>query len=68
MGNLLDGCNTSAKIRALMASRRVTQEEIATLLDFSQSTMVNRLTENRWDVKELETIAATYGVDKSDLI
>jgi transcriptional regulator with XRE-family HTH domain len=68
MGNLLEGCNTSEKIRALMASRRVTQTEMGELLGVSQATIINRFADNRWDVKELEAIAAKYGVDKSDLI
>lgn len=68
MGDLLEGCNTSGKIRALMASRDLNQGDLAKLLELSPATIVNRLDDNRWSVKELEKIAAEYGVNKADLI
>ena len=68
MDSLLEGCDTSAKLRAFMAARRITQVELASLLKVTRETIINRLTDNRWDVKELEIIATRYGINKSDLI
>ena len=68
MNNLLEGCNTSAKIKALIASRNHTQNDLAKLLELGASAIVYRITENRWDVKEVEKIAEHYGVTKQDLI
>jgi len=68
MSTLLDGCSTSSKIRALLASRGATQTDLSKLLGVSRETVINRLNDNRWDVKELETIAKAYGIEKQDLI
>jgi DNA-binding XRE family transcriptional regulator len=68
MNKLLEGCNTSAKIKALIASRNHTQNDLAKLLEIVPSAIVARITDNRWDVKELEKIADAYGVNKQDLI
>lgn len=68
MDNILEGCNTSAKIKALIASRDHTQNDLARLLDVGPSAIVSRIADNRWDVKEIEKIADAYGVRKQDLI
>ena len=68
MNNLLEGCNTSSKIKALIASRNHTQNDLAKLLEIGASAIVSRITDNRWDVKEIEAIAEHYGVSKQDLI
>jgi hypothetical protein len=60
MNGLLDGCNTSSKIKALI--------DLAKLLDLVPSAIGSRIADNRWDVKELEKIADAYGVSKQDLI
>jgi hypothetical protein len=68
MNGLLDGCNTSSKIKALIASRNHTQNDLAKLLDLVPSAIGSRLVDNRWDVKDIEKIAEAYGVNKQDLI
>ena len=68
MNGLLEGCNTSSKIKALIASRNHTQNDLAKLLNLVPSAIGVRIADNRWDVKELEKIADAYGVSKQDLI
>lgn len=67
MDSITEGLNTSGKINALMGSRKVTQKDLAELLGVTSETISNRLAANRWDVKDLDRIAAAYNVDVQDL-
>lgn len=69
MDSITEGLNTSGKINALMGSRtpKITQKDIAELLGVTSETISNRLAANRWDVKDLDRIAAAYNVDVQDL-
>ena len=68
MSSILEGCNTSSRIRALLASRKNSQDDLAKLFGVGRLTITLRLKQNSWSVKELEKIAEKYGVDKQDLI
>ena len=68
MNSLLKGLDTSGKIRAFMAARDLTQNDLATLLDCTRETIMNRFDANRWRVEDLKKIAKAYNVNPKDLI
>jgi transcriptional regulator with XRE-family HTH domain len=68
MDKILEGVDTSGKIKALMATRNLTQKDLATLLNVTGETISNRLAANRWDIKDLERLAKEYHLDTKDLI
>jgi len=68
MANLLEGLDTSAKIRGLIAAHQMTQAELGVLLNITRDTVLNHLAENRWDIKELNKIAEHFKIDTKDLI
>ena len=68
MNSILDGLDTSGKIKALMATRKVTQLELANVLGVTLPTIGNRFDANFWHVDDLKKIAETYNVEVTDLI
>lgn len=68
MESMLTGCNTSEKIKALIASRNQNQNDLAKILGLSAPAIVDRISANRWDVKEIEKIAETFGIGPKELI
>jgi transcriptional regulator with XRE-family HTH domain len=65
---ILKGLDTSGKIKALMAPHKVTQKDLAALLNVTGETISNRLAANRWDVKDLEKIAKKFDIDPGLLL
>ena len=68
MNSILDGLDTAAKVKALIASRGKSQPELATIMEVSLGTVQNRFEKNDWEVSELKKIAAAYDVDITDLL
>jgi len=68
MSDIFNDLNTSDKIRAFMAIRKIDQIDIANLLDLTTETIRQRLNANRWEVGELQKIADRYEVKITDLI
>lgn len=68
MTDVFEGLDTSSRIKGVLASRGKTQNDLAELLGVSAETVSARMKSNKWDVTELKTIAAEYGVDPTDLI
>lgn len=68
MNGILEGLDTSSKIKALMATRNLTQADIASLLEMTTETIRQRMNANRWEISELKKIAITYGIEVNDLI
>ena len=68
MDSILNGFNASEKIRAIMVTRKITQADLAELLDVTPETISNRLEADKWDYKDLNKLAAKYGVNPQDLI
>jgi len=68
MNGIFEGLDTSAKIKAFMATRNIRQIEIADLLNMTTETIRQRLNANRWEITELRIIADKYGIEVRDLI
>ena len=68
MNNILEGVDTTGKVRALMITRNIQQTEMANLLDVTEETIRNRFKRGDWHLKELQVIAAKYNIEVSDLI
>jgi DNA-binding XRE family transcriptional regulator len=68
MNNILEGLGTTEKVKALMAVRGINQATLATTIGVSPGTIGNRFEKNDWEVSELKTIAAAYGVEVTDLV
>ena len=68
MNSILDGLGTSQKIKALMAVRGITQNDLARVVGVSLGTIQNRFDLDRWGVSELKKIAAEYGIDIANII
>jgi transcriptional regulator with XRE-family HTH domain len=68
MNGILEGLDTTSRIKALIASRNITQADFAKTLSVTPETISNRMRTGKWDVAELKTIAAEYGIEITDLI
>ncbi len=68
MDNVFEGLNTSDRIRGILASRKKTQGELATLLKMTPETISARMKLNKWEVEELTVIGKEFNVDPKDLI
>ena len=68
MSGLFEGLNTSDKIKAFKALRKVTDVELAKLLGVSDETIRNWLKADTWDINDLKQIAAQYDIELNDLI
>jgi transcriptional regulator with XRE-family HTH domain len=68
MNGMLDGLNTSGRLRVLMAAKGLTQVDLAAVLDVTRETIVNRFDANRWLIDDLKKISDKYGVDVTELI
>lgn len=68
MNSLFEGLNTSGKIRALMATRNISQIDLAALLDCTDETVRNWLKADRWDKNDLIKIADKFDINVHDLI
>ena len=68
MNSILDGLGTSQKIKALMSTRGITQNELAIVLGVSLGTIQNRFEHGRWTGTEVQKIAERYQIFLSDLI
>jgi len=68
MNGILEGLDTSSKIKALMATRNLVQYDIALLLGITTETVRQRMNANRWEVNDLKKMADAYGIDVTDLV
>lgn len=68
MDKILEGLDTSDKIKALMAVKGITRITMGYLLDVTPETISNRLVDNRWKSTDLKKLAALFNVDVRDLI
>jgi uncharacterized protein YjcR len=68
MNGLFEGLNTSDKIRAFKALRKVSDVDLSKLLGVSDETIRNWLKADTWDINDLKKISAEYGVELKDLI
>jgi len=68
MNGILKGLDTTAKVKALMSARGLTQPDLAAVLGVSLGTIGNRFESHRWLISELRKIADTYDVNIKDLI
>ncbi len=68
MSGLFEGLNTSEKIKAFKALRKVSDVDLAGLLGVSDETIRNWLKADTWDINDLKKIVAKYQIEISDLI
>ena len=67
MNNVLEGLNTSEKLRVFMAAKKFNPMDIANLLSVTRETVNNRLESDKWFIGDLKKIAAEYDIDIQDL-
>ena len=60
--------STSEKIQMLMIRRKVTRSDSASLLGVVGETIHNRISSDRWDIKDLKRITEAYHINLKDLI
>jgi len=68
METILNGANTSRKIKAMLAARGLTADTLAPLIDLHTVTIYARMKNNSWSVEEINKIATHYNIDPKDLI
>ncbi len=64
MDGLLDGLNTSEKLRVVMAAKKKTNLDIANILGVTRETIGHRLESDKWFLKDLKKIAAELEIDE----
>jgi transcriptional regulator with XRE-family HTH domain len=67
MNNILEGFGTVAKVKALMAAKEMTMEDMAKVLGVSVSTVGNRFDNNDWKLTEMKALAEYFGTELTDL-
>ncbi len=68
MDTLLNGANTSRKIKAMLAARGLNVDTLSPLLDLSTVTIYARMKNNSWSVDDINKIAVRHNIDPKDLI
>jgi transcriptional regulator with XRE-family HTH domain len=68
MDNLNDTYKRVSKIRELMKSRHLTQEQLANALNYDPRTIRRRFKDGIRDVDELNKIAKFIGVQLNDIL
>ncbi len=68
MDTILNGANTSRKIKAMLAARGLNADTLAPVLDLSTVTIYARMKNNSWSVDDINKIAARHNIDPKDLI
>ena len=68
METILNGANTSRKIKAMLAARGLNTDTLVPILDLSTVTIYARMKNNSWAVEEINKIAAHHNIDPKDLI
>jgi hypothetical protein len=65
---ILEGLNTSDKIRALIAVNKVNRNAVSAHLEITPETLRDRLDNNRWKSTDLQKLAVLFKIDVRDLI
>ncbi len=68
MNTVFKGLDTSNRIKGILASRGITQAELAQILSLTPETISARMKNNKWDVEELKSIAKHFNVEMNDLV
>lgn len=68
MESIFDELDQSGKVRVFMTAQRISQADIAKVLDCTPETISNRMRTGRWVVADLKKIADHYGRPLTDLI